>query len=521
MQFLRNAVCTKFVWAELIREKEGTPMAKKGSVTVFFALILSLMVSLLCAGMESVRMAAARTQTLCSMDTGLYSLFGQYDKMLLEDYDLFFLDGSCGGGELKMAQIYDNLESWMQPVLRQNGGKLHIQQGGFTGYRLATDEDGEVFYRQVVRYMQDTLGGQGVQLLLRRLEDRRKQTQDAEEAGNRAESGKSMDNYNAEMNQAAQNSREAQNSHTANGQVHGGKTGQNAGGGGFSDGTSGKVINPVTVIQRIRKRGILELVLSGGREISGNSVDKSVLVSGRRLQSGMYMPGAGEKDRTYVSQVLFQQYLMDKLGNYRKPGNGGLKYQVEYVLNGKNSDLKNLKSVARRLLVVREGINFAYLLSDSVKRAEARTLALAIAATFLIPPAAGIIEGALLLCWAFAESILDVRELFDGGNVPLVKSAQDWQISLNNLPRLLEGLDSLRKGTDRGMSYEDYLQVFLLARSKEERLRRGMDMVESRICSQAGRSTFRLDSCIAAVEASVDVAFGRRRITAVKQYCYD
>ena len=62
---------------------------KKGSITIFLALILSLILSLVCASIESVRMAAARTQIINSMDIGLYSLFGQYDRNLLEDYDLF------------------------------------------------------------------------------------------------------------------------------------------------------------------------------------------------------------------------------------------------------------------------------------------------------------------------------------------------------------------------------------------------------------------------------------------------
>ena len=64
---------------------------KKGSITIFLALILSLVLSLVCASIESVRMAAARTQILNSMDIGLYSLFGQYDRTLLEDYELFAL----------------------------------------------------------------------------------------------------------------------------------------------------------------------------------------------------------------------------------------------------------------------------------------------------------------------------------------------------------------------------------------------------------------------------------------------
>ena len=141
---------------------------QRGSITVFFALTLSLILSLVCAGLQSVRTASARTQILSSMDIGLYSLFGQYDRTLLEDYDLFFLNASGNGESPDLASVYDNLESYMKPVLRQNGQKLSLVQGGFTGYRLATDEGGEVFFRQAVKYMKDTLGARGVQMLIDR-----------------------------------------------------------------------------------------------------------------------------------------------------------------------------------------------------------------------------------------------------------------------------------------------------------------------------------------------------------------
>ena len=67
-------------------------MMKKGSITVFLALALGLVVSLLCSGLESVKMAAARTQILNGLDIGLYSLFGQYEESLLRDFDLFAID---------------------------------------------------------------------------------------------------------------------------------------------------------------------------------------------------------------------------------------------------------------------------------------------------------------------------------------------------------------------------------------------------------------------------------------------
>ena len=79
-------------------------MEKKGSITVFLALILSLLLSLVATSIQSVQAAAARTQILNSMDIGLYSLFGQYDRFLLKNYDLFFLDGTQGGTDLNMAE---------------------------------------------------------------------------------------------------------------------------------------------------------------------------------------------------------------------------------------------------------------------------------------------------------------------------------------------------------------------------------------------------------------------------------
>ena len=113
-------------------------MVKRGSITVFLALTLGLILSLLSSGLESARMAAARTQILNGMDIGLYSLFGQYDKSLLKDFDLFAVDGACGGKEMNLASIYDNLESYMKPVMKQNSQKF-VSTAGWH-FRLSSDD---------------------------------------------------------------------------------------------------------------------------------------------------------------------------------------------------------------------------------------------------------------------------------------------------------------------------------------------------------------------------------------------
>lgn len=480
-------------------------MVKRGSITVFLALILSLVTALVCTGIESVRMAAARTQILNGADIGLYSLFGQFDREMLKDYDLFLLDGSCGDGSLDLASVYDNFSSYMKPVLKQNSQKLSVVQGGFSAYRLLTDEGGEPFYNQVVQYMKETLGSQGVSLLLDKMKDRKEKTDQAEQAGQQAENGDIIENYDAEMEENNRKNEEAL-----------AEAEKNPEGGELEDEDNvtappQKVVNPISIIRRIRKMGILELVIPGNKGVSDGQVQAGSLLSRREKQKGMPMYEPEKTDTSYTAQILFQQYLMEKLGNYTAPGKGGLKYQTEYILGGKTGDIENLKSVARRLLLIREGVNMVHLVSDGTKRAQAAGLAAAIASAFLIPPATGVIEAALLLCWAFGESILDVRELFDGGKVPLVKSSADWQLSLENLAELLNGLDSVRRGSEDGMSYEDYLQVLLLGVSREEKITRAMDMIE--LCvREKGRKNFRMDSCIVAAEVSVDVKANKRKV---------
>lgn len=499
-------------------------MTKRGSITIFLALILSLILSLVCTSIESVRMAAARTQILSGLDIGLYSLFGQYDKTLLKDYDLFFLNAGGNSGDLNMASVYDNLESYMKPVLQQNSQKLSVVQGGFTGWRLATDQDGEVFYRQVVKYMKDTLGSRGIAMVLDRFREKEEQVRQSEEAGRQTEEKKVLEQYDTEMETAAKKSEQAAQQAS--------EKEEGAGGVDFSSGDASvqqppvafqeaPAVNPIPVLKRIRQMGLLDLVVPAEKGISESGVAKKELLSVRVLQRGMDIPGNDRKDTAYTSRLLFQQYLSEHLGNYLSPAQSGMKYQMEYLLCGKESDRENLKSTAGRLLLVREGVNAACLMADPGKRAQIQALALAIASGFLIPPAAVIIEAALLLCWSFAESVLDLRELLHGGKIPLVKSPEDWQLSLENLPNLLEGLDTQRRSSENGVSYEDYLQILLLTQSKENLLFRGMDMIEMSVRKGTGQEKFRLDLCVEAIEASVDVKVnGRKIFTVTKQYSY-
>ena len=80
-------------------------MKQKGSMTVAMSILLLVLLSLITVSIQSSRIACARTQAVNSMDTGLYSLFSEYDRELLERYHLFFLDTSYRTGTVQISQV--------------------------------------------------------------------------------------------------------------------------------------------------------------------------------------------------------------------------------------------------------------------------------------------------------------------------------------------------------------------------------------------------------------------------------
>ena len=90
------------------------------------------------------------------------------------------------------------------------------------------------------------------------------------------------------------------------------------------------------------------------------------------------------------------------------------------------------------------------------------------------------------------------------------------------LEYILDHLDTSRKDSKGGMSYEDYLRVLLIAKGKQEKVIRGMDMIECSIREKGKRPGFRMDHCIVALEASADVkANNKKTFTVTRQYAYE
>ena len=287
--------------------------------------------------------------------------------------------------------------------------------------------------------------------------------------------------------------------------------------------------------------------------ISQKSINPDSLPSNRELNKGT---GLDSYEEGVVSNILFQSYLMnkfihaasetviDKNGETADGKNvelktnqdGNLQYQIEYLLVGKSHDVDNLKGVVNRILLMREGANFAYLLTDAAKVTEAYSMAALLVGYTGIAPLIEATKYAILLAWAYAESVLDVKVLLAGEKVSLVKTAENWKTSLANLGQVAT-MDPKQMADSSGITYEEYLQMMLLIANQEELSMRALDLIEIHIKHITGNASFKMDHCVSMIETSVNLntesvfmtlpfmnyanGFNSKELKATRRFAYD
>ena len=221
-----------------------------------------------------------------------------------------------------------------------------------------------------------------------------------------------------------------------------------------------------------------------------------------------------------MDDLLFLQYMVEILGCYgEEKTENGLRYQLEYVIGGKHSDQENLKKTVQELLAVRTAANMVHLLTDSVKQTQVHQMAVIIASAVALPFLEGIISLALQGAWAFGESVLDIRCLLKGGNVPLVKSSESWKLSLENLGNILEVLNQEEGKEKAGMDYQEYLRLLLFMKGSQSRLDRTIDLAEQEMRA-GGQENFRMDLCVYALEAEMEIQCEDQKFLIMRSYGY-
>lgn len=234
--------------------------------------------------------------------------------------------------------------------------------------------------------------------------------------------------------------------------------------------------NLIDRVQQMVQGSLAELVMPEGTVISQAAIPAGALPSAK--------PGTGKKGGSLPERVLIDEYCGHFFLNAVKEGQRGLQYETEYILQGKGTDRENLEKTVTELFAVREGMNLIHILSDSAKREQARTLALAITGSVGLVPLVDIAACLIMGVWAMGEAIQDLRILMSGGKVPLWKKGEDWHLNLEGLLDMGRGQRPDIKGQNegqKGFSYEGYLKLLLLKENPGEKHMRMLDLMEINI----------------------------------------
>lgn len=293
-------------------------------------------------------------------------------------------------------------------------------------------------------------------------------------------------------------------------------------------------INVLTRIYKLFKEGITGLVID--TDISDKTIEYDNLAD-----SVVTGTACDDISNLSIRSALVNEYIISRFQNYTDyidSENKGTKdilsedrlldYETEYILCGGKSDKDNLCEVITKLSHIREGANLLYLITDSQKKNECFTLAvqlLGYTGNMVLIKAA---QYLIMTLWAYAESIVELRGLYSGESISIIKNAGNWEIDINGLINLgrenissgsvqwLKNAGKNRKGTVQpddketdeilSLDYAGYLRILLLMQNGTTRNARVMSAMEL-VMVALGHNDFRMKDYIYEADGTATFAY--------------
>ncbi|MDY3766982.1 MAG: DUF5702 domain-containing protein [Lachnospiraceae bacterium] len=450
----------------------------QGSITIFLSLITVLFLAVICTVLEGIRIQGAKVRAAACLDMGLFSVFGEYDRELLSRYHVFFFDGSYRTGSFDVEKAEERLCFFMG----QNNDLSHVSPGidwfkvnntetRVIQYFLATDEGGKAFLQQAALFMQGipNTDGKSNQIGVSQGEEIENKIQIFRDLYQK------LEYFWQTMNTSEKESYE---------------------------------IDPIEWIAGKRKGDVLQQVIPPSFSVSSGDVSQFDRVSERACNEGTMEIPTGDVENLEES---FLRYLFFTFGNAKeRKAQEGLAYELEYLLEGQNSDEKNLRKVCEDLLEIRFADNFLTVQKDQKQREKAEKMIMdwkEKADETEKKESENVKEedrqervtqeeiDIILLACAYQESCLDLQILLQGGRVPVEKNVGQWKVT--EIPFWQNDVKILGAGEDTdGWTYQEYLQLLFEMRKVSDLPMKALDLVEWELRSGDDTAYFRADCCI-------------------------
>ncbi|MCR4956807.1 MAG: DUF5702 domain-containing protein [Lachnospiraceae bacterium] len=438
---------------------------KPGVISLFGACTIMLVLSFMFALLDGGRIVAMSNLAQPTADLAVSNILAGYQKEMYERFGILGIDQEFSnigrlGNQVVDSMVEDELV-YEKDLAKENRKKADIlfdcvdllTYEDFTmndgKYRLLTDGEGEVFFKEASRYMLCALPKDTVTMLIDNY-DEEKENQEKNDVKKIIASAKSaLSHASAILNQQNNNKN-----------------------GGGSEILSGEIMN----YEQQRSTPVLSLVL-GNEPVSDKSVDRQYCPTCRNLHQGT-MP---------VSTVSVQEkilgiwYARRMFPNYlTKETKEPISYQLEYLIGGKRTDRENLEVVLEKLLAIREAVQFARHLADQKIYNRAGAIATMLVGFTGNPAIIKAVQMGILVAWSFDAAVDDVRKLLDGKKVALYK-----------------------EDSKQTIGYLDYLSFLLYIQSWKQTGMRSLDVMENIINYKLKRGEFQADKTITEFEGTV------------------
>lgn len=466
-------------------------MKKRGSISIFLAMIMIPVVSFFLVLSEGVRIISLKKLSKNTINSSKHYLNSMYQSMLFDEYKIMAIDINKGKKEYNIAGLENDVRKFLVSYTDpdEDGDsffRMRVSDCELQNIGKLTDDFGKPFIKLAVISEKDNLAKTII-------DSSKEYFKKFKETENRdTDIDKKIDDAKKtliEEKEKAEKSKDRE----ANSKTYLEKDVRN-------------IENPLDSVSSRKEEKNLTFWTGDNKKISNQKLISKNTVSKRRI----VRKKTSNVSISVVDKVIYYKYLHDKMGNFIKPNkHNGLEYGVEYVICGKDSDKENLKSIIHKIMAIREANNSLTIIKSSSLNAKAEALAVVIAGATLNPSVIKSVKYGIIASWAYVESVLDIRTLLNGGKVSFIKKEADFTSSLGALPMYLHSNYKAKENT-KGVNYKKYLTGFLSLLSIKKLGLRPQDIIEDEFSRIKLCKYFNMDYL--AYECDVSINFGAKPI---------
>ena len=488
-------------------------MNNKGQTTILFSLCIGVLFLFTLTALEIGRIHMSKVKILPCVHSMRSSIMADYNEELFERYHLLFLDPTYGTGS--EAVLEEKIKDYLETSLNGEGSSLYqfeLVDIGLSNKETVLSNDMKLLKKQIADYeLTAGIVNRAKELTSKLNSDK----ESLEEAFNKTERNGVELNLSKDADEEKKQPEEQ-----------------------TTDKKTAKEKDPREVLKKSVKSGVLAYV-APGMTVSKEKLNLKKLPSVKYIEMEtqewnnkfddignlkQLLKTSAEVDEVNLltQHATFSDYVINHFSNAVKPlDDTVMQCEVEYILKGKDNDYDNLEAVINEMIWLRMPMNYAYLLTDLEKQSQALTLATTICVLTGTEPLAEIVKYLLLGCWAYGESLHEMKLLLAGECIPYVKTNLNWYTDLETLT----AVNSVERQT-KGFSYEDYLMI-LLAKKSGDSLNKGyariLDVVELNI--QINNPTFQIEDCVGSIniqgKVTMNPFFQKSNNDSVYDYYFD